>query len=244
MNKSNKMPLLWSTLGNKYGGDILFYSHRDRKGKGSVKLGFEAGESGKPKVLVYGPGETQPIMFEGVMKLEPLSKFFDSILDGTADLKAANTEAAKDSETFVQDETEAEIERQQEAEMLKLAHGGYAEFIDFEQAVKEGHGKDFHKVHGYAGAMGGLPKKKPAGEGAGADTADEGAGAGEEKKEAEAEAETETKKSSTKTKGKSKMPATNEAGQIVMEAREEATATETGQPQTPEPSVHVPKDEL
>lgn len=63
MNKSNKMPLLWSTLANKYQDDIEFFTHRDRKGKNSVKLGFEAGEG--PKVLIYPADETKPVQFMG-----------------------------------------------------------------------------------------------------------------------------------------------------------------------------------
>lgn len=43
---------------------------------------------------------------------------------------------------------------------MALAHGGFAEFIDFEDAVKKGHGADFHSTHGYPGSMDDLPKKK------------------------------------------------------------------------------------
>ena len=66
------------------------------------------------------------------MKYDSLSKFFDSVLDGTADLKTANAEAA--AEEFIPNPEDLAIEKEQEAEMLKLAHGGYAEMIDFEKA--------------------------------------------------------------------------------------------------------------
>ena len=65
MNKSNKKPLLWSSLANKYRDDIVFFTHRDRRGKSSVKLGFEAGEENEPKILIYPPGETKPVQFQG-----------------------------------------------------------------------------------------------------------------------------------------------------------------------------------
>lgn len=65
MNKSNKMPLLWKVLSSKYGDDILFVNCRDRKGKESVELGFEAGLQSKPKVLVYGREDKEPVLYEG-----------------------------------------------------------------------------------------------------------------------------------------------------------------------------------
>ena len=88
----------------------------------------------------------------GIQKLDSLSKFFDSVLDGTADLSAAN-EAARQEE-FVPDETELEIERKQEAQRIALAHGGFGSLIDFEQAILT-HGKDYHGKQGYPGMMGG-----------------------------------------------------------------------------------------
>ncbi len=96
-------------------------------------------------------------MRSGILKYDSLSKFFDSVIDGTADLRLVNEEAKK--EEFVPDETELEIERKQEAQRLALAHGGFSDIIDFEEAVKQGHGADFHGKHGFPGMMGSLPKK-------------------------------------------------------------------------------------
>jgi protein disulfide-isomerase A6 len=87
-----------------------------------------------------------------------LSNFFDSILDGSVDLKTANDKA--NAEEFTPDEKELEIERKQEAQRIALAHGGFTDLIDFEKAIKEGHGADYHDIHGYPGMMGQPPKKK------------------------------------------------------------------------------------
>jgi len=65
MNKSNKSPLLWRVLSNKYSHEIVFANCRDRKGKVSVEMGFEKGEQSRPKILVYGPDDTRPILYEG-----------------------------------------------------------------------------------------------------------------------------------------------------------------------------------
>ena len=80
------------------------------------------------------------------------------MLDGTADLSMVNAKAAE--EEFVPDEKELEIERMQEAQRIALAHGGFTDLIDFEEALKNGAGADFHEKHGYPGMMGGgMPKK-------------------------------------------------------------------------------------
>ncbi|KAI5123197.1 hypothetical protein M0805_003964 [Coniferiporia weirii] len=209
MNKTNKMPILWSSLANKYRDQIVFLTHRDRKGKSSVKLGFEKGEEGIPKILIFPAGETKPVQFQGIMKFDSLSKFFDSLLDGTADLSELNAAAA--AEEFVPDPKELEIEKQQEAEMLRLAHGGFSDMIDFEAAVRDGSAKNFHQANGYPGMMGAPPVV-------------------EEKKEEEKE------KKKEKTK-KIRMPMTDESGQIVLDVSTgamSATATETLDA-TPEP---------
>lgn len=161
------------------------------------------------------------------MKFDSLSKFFDSVLDGTADLASLNAEAA--AEEFVPDEKELEIERQQEAEMLKLAHGGFADMIDFEAAVRDGSAKNFHGANGYPGMMGGAPPvdqkylHKHAG--------------GSEGAADESSAQDQAPTSASGQSKKIKMPVTGEAGQIVLEVPTEAasaTATATEEAKTPE----------
>ena len=101
----------------------------------------------------------------GIQKLDSLSKFLDTVLDGTADLSAILEETK--AEELVIDDKELEIERQQEAQRMALMHGGFNSFIDFEKAIKEGAGANYHDTHGYAGIMGGIPehlKKKPSDE--------------------------------------------------------------------------------
>ncbi|KAG6865659.1 hypothetical protein C0991_000578 [Blastosporella zonata] len=94
----------------------------------------------------------------GLNKLDSLSKFFDTILDGTAELSSINAQAA--AEEFIPDDKELEIERQQEAQRIALAHGGFVDLIDFEKAMKDGAGSDYHDKHGYPGMMGSVPTKK------------------------------------------------------------------------------------
>ncbi|KAK0202341.1 hypothetical protein DFS33DRAFT_1384692 [Desarmillaria ectypa] len=85
LTKEKKVPLLWKVLANKYSDNIDFASHRNRKGKGSKALGYEEIEE-TSMVLIYPPGATRAIRYDGKTKLEPLTKYFDTVVDGTADL--------------------------------------------------------------------------------------------------------------------------------------------------------------
>ncbi|KAI0690982.1 hypothetical protein BC835DRAFT_1417461 [Cytidiella melzeri] len=163
-NQGKGIPLLWSVLSNKYKDHIKFTVHRDRRGRSSVAWGLEKGEKGSSKVLLYPAGEKSFVRYEGLLKYDSLSKFFDSVVDGTADLRLVNEEAKQ--EEFVPDETLLEIERKQEAQRMALAHGGFSDMIDFEEAIKQGHGADFHGKHGFPGMMGQVPLKKKDGEAA------------------------------------------------------------------------------
>ncbi|KAH8104078.1 hypothetical protein BXZ70DRAFT_1052435 [Cristinia sonorae] len=157
LNNGKHIPLLWQVLGNKYKDFFTFAIHRDRHGKSSIAMGLESQEFGQSKVLIYPPGKTDFVVYEGISKHDSLTKFFDSIIDGTANLEIANKQAAV--EEFEPTEEELEIERQQEAQRIALAHGGYSDLIDFEEAIKQ-HGKDFHGKHGFPGSMGDMPRKK------------------------------------------------------------------------------------
>lgn len=167
--------MLWTVLGNKYRDQIQFAVNRDRKGRSSVFMGLEAGGPRVSKVVVYPAGSTQPVVYEGlyifsvsdpltdamclgIQKLDSLIKFFDSVIDGIADIQTVNEEAA--SEEFSPDEKELEIERKQEAQRIALAHGGFSDLIDFEEAIKNGAGANYHDVHGFPGMMGAAPPPK------------------------------------------------------------------------------------
>ncbi|KAI9447083.1 hypothetical protein BJY52DRAFT_1156639 [Lactarius psammicola] len=153
LSKAKDIPLMWKVLANKYRDDLVFANHRDRKGKTSVALGYEAGTKKESKILIYPAGSTKPVLFEGALKYETISKFFDSILNGTADLSSNVLE-----ETHEPTPEEEEIERKQEAQRIALLHGGFTDMIDFEEAIKK-HGPDFHGAHGYGASLGGALKK-------------------------------------------------------------------------------------
>jgi protein disulfide-isomerase A6 len=162
LRKSKKTPMLWSVLANKYHGQVEFGARVDRKGDTSVLLGLEVGEKKVSKVLLFPAGSTNFIVYEGIQKLDSLSKFLDSVLSGTADLSAILEESK--AEELVIDDQELEIEQKQEAQKIALMHGGFSSLIDFEEALKDGAGRDFHGSNGYSGIMGGIPehlKKKP-----------------------------------------------------------------------------------
>ena len=226
-------------------------------------MGLEKGEPKSSKVLIYPPGSTDFVLYQGthmfttapvkrprgplgafirhsltfflplspplgactcaptgIQKHDSLSKFFDSVIDGTADLSVVNKQAAE--EEFVPDENELEIERKQEAQRMALAHGGFSDLIDFEEAIKNGAGADFHAQHGYPGMMGGgMPKKAAEGE----------KGAGEGKPAHDEDIIRNIMKASQEAERKEreqpKMAKTDDAGQVVFKA------AETGHSRTP-----------
>ncbi len=56
---------MWKVLANKYRDDFAFANHRDRKGKSSEALGYDAGTQKESKILVYPAASTKPFLFEG-----------------------------------------------------------------------------------------------------------------------------------------------------------------------------------
>ncbi|KAH9066919.1 hypothetical protein EDB87DRAFT_1588962 [Lactarius vividus] len=153
LSKAKDIPLMWKVLANKYRDDFVFANHRDRKGKTSVALGFEAGTKKESKILIFPAGSTKPFLFEGALRYDSISKFFDSILKGTVNFSSNAREEAQEPTP-----EEEEIERQQEAQRIALLHGGFTDMIDFEEAIKK-YGPDFHGAHGYGASLGDTLKK-------------------------------------------------------------------------------------
>jgi protein disulfide-isomerase A6 len=56
---------MWKVLANKYRDDFAFANHRDRKGKSSEALGYDAGTQKESKILVYPAGSAKALLFEG-----------------------------------------------------------------------------------------------------------------------------------------------------------------------------------
>ncbi|KAJ2917057.1 hypothetical protein MD484_g3342, partial [Candolleomyces efflorescens] len=97
LTKDSKVPLLWKVIASKYHGRLRFGTHRDDKGTAAAETGVELGDS-KSKILIYPSGSSSPVVYKGVSKLKELTKYFDSIVDGTADLTPAPEETAEGSE--------------------------------------------------------------------------------------------------------------------------------------------------
>ena len=56
---------MWKVLANKYRDDLAFANHRDRDGKASATLGYDAATQKESKILVYPAGSATPFLFEG-----------------------------------------------------------------------------------------------------------------------------------------------------------------------------------
>ncbi|KAG5641875.1 hypothetical protein DXG03_004015 [Asterophora parasitica] len=106
LTKDKKIPLLWKVLGNTYKDKFDLGIHRDEKGKGSAALGLEAGKKKQSRVLIFPAGSTKFAVYDGTTKLDALSKFLDTVLDGSAELVLENKDEKKD-DAPVQEETPA-----------------------------------------------------------------------------------------------------------------------------------------
>ncbi|KAF8507299.1 protein disulfide isomerase [Hysterangium stoloniferum] len=161
MNKSNKMPLLWKVLSNKFGDQIVFVNCRDRQGRESVALGFEAGDK-KHNVLIYGKHETEPILYDGVMKFSILSDFFDQVLEGNIDVSRTNYDAKQ--EVFKTPEVENGSDGlEDETAIDESGYGGFNphEGVDLDELMKMNGGFNPHGADhpGAAGKKPTTPKK-------------------------------------------------------------------------------------
>ncbi|KAG2144324.1 thioredoxin-like protein [Suillus clintonianus] len=93
LNKDKKFPLLWQVFANNYRKKMAFGHHTDPDGAFAASLGFPATVEGKTsKVIVYPPGSSVAVLYEGMTKYDPLTKFFRSILDGSADFLQTSSE--------------------------------------------------------------------------------------------------------------------------------------------------------
>ncbi|KAG1788443.1 thioredoxin-like protein [Suillus plorans] len=81
LNEDKKFPLLWQVLANNHWKKMAFGHYTDPNGLFAVSLGFPATVEGKTsKVIVYPPGSSVPILYEGMTKYKPLTEFFESIM--------------------------------------------------------------------------------------------------------------------------------------------------------------------
>jgi len=89
---------------------MAFGHHTDPDGAFAASLGFPIVDGKTSKVIVYPPGSSVPVLYEGACfdvsgfdysttitttgttKYDPLTKFFRSILDGSADFLQTSPE--------------------------------------------------------------------------------------------------------------------------------------------------------
>lgn len=130
---------MWKVLANKYRDDFAFANHHDRNGRASATLGYDAGTQKESKILIYPAGSATPFLFEGtcclslhtvapwwlsndragVLKHKAISAFFDSILDGTANL-TTHTDLPEESRMPAPDEKKSTKEHDTD---FQSAHG-------------------------------------------------------------------------------------------------------------------------
>ncbi|KAF8515913.1 hypothetical protein JB92DRAFT_2810514 [Gautieria morchelliformis] len=241
MNKSNKMPLLWKVLSNKYGKDIVFVNCRDRQGKVSVEMGFEAEPQSKHKVIVYGRDDAEPVLYEGILKFAAVSDFFDQVLEGSIDISRASLDAKQEILKV------PDSERGSLSDETRMDESGYGGFNPHDGADMEELIRKYGNPH--AAGHPGAPNPHQGGK-AGAKAAGDPTESGAESSASKAES------SSSKADPSSSEPLSSaQAESTVSEDQSSQKGTETSATHTAEhtsadpaqgtePVVEHPKDEL
>jgi len=97
LHKDAKVPLLWTVLGNALRA-IPFAALPDPDGAHAKSLGLTSEATSASRVVLYAPGSDTPILYDGVLKFEPLSKYLKGVVDGTVELGLKKTEEAAEPE--------------------------------------------------------------------------------------------------------------------------------------------------
>jgi len=82
LTKEKTVPLLWKVLASKYHGRLRLAVSKNEKGDIPSQLGVPQ----DTKIALYLAGSSKPVVYEGTTKFESLTTFFDSLVDGTADI--------------------------------------------------------------------------------------------------------------------------------------------------------------
>jgi len=84
LTKQPKIPVLWKVLGWTHHKTTTFGATKDETGDIIKALGVDAPADGKTKVLVWAPGATEPTLYSGTLKFDPLSQFVKTLPDSAA----------------------------------------------------------------------------------------------------------------------------------------------------------------
>ncbi|CCA68761.1 related to MPD1-Disulfide isomerase related protein [Serendipita indica DSM 11827] len=84
LNSQTKLPLLWRVLSNTFKDKAAFSMSRakDKIPGLTASLNVSVEVTDKSKILYWAPGASEPQVYEGVLKYEPLSKFVNELLEG------------------------------------------------------------------------------------------------------------------------------------------------------------------
>jgi len=74
-----KVPVMWKVLGSRYSKSLAFGAVKDADGAIAKALELSSGDDGKSKVAIWEAGAEAPTLYDGKMKFEPLSAFFETL---------------------------------------------------------------------------------------------------------------------------------------------------------------------
>jgi len=74
-----KVPVMWKVLASRYSKTLAFGAVKDADGAVTKSLELSTAGDGKSKVAIWEAGRDAPTLYDGKMKFEPLSQFFESL---------------------------------------------------------------------------------------------------------------------------------------------------------------------
>jgi len=75
-----KAPLLWKVLQNDFNKKIAFGAVKDLDGAIAKSLGVSFATGKESYVLIWNLGKSEPVVYQGTLKYDPLSTHFKDIL--------------------------------------------------------------------------------------------------------------------------------------------------------------------
>ncbi|KAG8802643.1 hypothetical protein FRC16_009087 [Serendipita sp. 398] len=80
---------MWRVLSHTFKDKAAFSMSRSKDKISDLisDLGVSLGSTDKSKIVYWAPGSSEPTVYDGVTKYEPLTKFVQSLLDGSARTK-------------------------------------------------------------------------------------------------------------------------------------------------------------
>jgi len=74
-----KVPVMWKVLASRLYKSVEFGAAKDADGQLASSLNLPSSEDGKSRVVYWAPGKNEPTLYDGKLKFEPLTEYFEEL---------------------------------------------------------------------------------------------------------------------------------------------------------------------